>query len=142
MKVRGEADCPFEKPILSGQCGCELAARSAYGEQLRVRCRSAIACTNCRTLLELLRERARFTLKLADPSAPMPFGKELRLMMGGLVGLQRALGRGGSDRVAVADVHQLVQEAQARYGQLDRLPFQEIVKTIAAFRSRRRQSRH
>lgn len=138
--MRGEADCPFEKAILSGQCACELAARSALGEQLRVRCRSALACTNCRTLLALLRERARFALKHADPAAPMPFGKEMRLMVGGLVGLQRAL-EGGSDRPAVTDVHGLVQDAQSRYGRLEGLPFQEIVKTIAAFQPRRRGPR-
>lgn len=138
--MRGEADCPFEKPILSAQCACELAARSAVGEHLRVRCRSALACTNCKTLLALLRERARFALKHPDPGAPMPFGKEMRLMVGGLVGLQRALEE-TADRVGVADVHRLVQSAQAQYGSLAELPFQEIVKVIAAFQPRRRSPR-
>lgn len=137
MSVRGQGDCPFQKPILSGQCGCELAERSSLGEQVRVRCGSALACTNCRTLLGLLRERARFALKLADPGAPMPFGKEMRLMLGGLVGLQRALAEGTGDRPVVANVHQLVQDARTHYGSLAALPFNEIVKTIAAFQSRR-----
>lgn len=141
MNVRGEADCPFQKPILSGRCGCELAERSALGEQLRVRCGSALACTNCRTLVALLRERARFALRLADPGAPMPFGKEMRLMLGGLAGVQRALGEGAGDRPVVENVHALVQEAQARFGGLAALPFQEIVKTIAAFQSRRGSAR-
>jgi len=139
--VRGEADCPFEKPILSGQCACELAARSTFGEQLRVRCRSALACTNCQTLLALLRERARFALKLPDPFAPIPFGKEMRLMVGGLTGLQEAIHGDSGDRTVVADVHRLVQDAQSRYGGLAQLPFHEIVKSIAAFQSRRRRPR-
>lgn len=138
--MHGEADCPFEKPILSAQCACELAARSAIGEHLRVHCRSALACTNCQTLLALLRERARFALKLADPDAPMPFGKEMRLTVGGLAGLQRAL-EGTVDRAGVANIHRLVQDAQARYGSLAELPFHEIVKAIAAFQPRRRQPR-
>jgi hypothetical protein len=139
--VRGEADCPFEKPILSGRCACELAARSALGEQLRVRCNSALACTNCQTLLALLRERGRFALKLSDPLTPIPFGKEMRLMVGGLVGLQIAMRGAATERAVVPDVHKLVQDAQARYGSLAQLPFHEIVKTIAAFQSRPRTPR-
>jgi hypothetical protein len=131
------ARCPFEKAILSVQCDCEMATRFSIAEQMGVECRSDIACNNCATLLVYLRERARFVLKVTDTSAGLPFGKEMKVMLGGLIGLQRQMAP--QEGVArVQNIHALVQQAQAVYGSLDALPFQEIVKSIAAFQGKRR----
>lgn len=129
--------CPFEKPILSAQCDCELAARFSVAEQMGVNCRSGIARNNCTTLLALLRNRARFALKVTDTSDNLPFGKELKVMIGGLLGLQRLLAP-AADSALVGNIHALVRQAQGQYGSLAALPYQEIVKSIAAFRPRRR----
>ncbi len=131
------ARCQFEKTILSVQCDCELATRFSIAEQMGVECRSDIARNNCATLLVYLRERARFVLKVTDTSAGLPFGKEMKVMLGGLMGLQRQMApQEVFDRVQ--NIHALVQQAQAAYGSLDALPYQEIVKTIAAYRGKRR----
>jgi len=133
------ARCPFEKAILSAQCACELAARFSVAEQMGVECRSDIACNNCTVLLALMRERARFALKVTGTTAGLPFGKEMKVMIGGLIGLQQVLaGEDGVERVQ--NIHALVQDAQSRYGSLEALPYQEIVKSITAFQSRRRGS--
>ena len=133
------ARCPFEKAILSAQCACELAARFSVAEQMGVECRSDIARNNCTVLLALMRERARFALKVTGTAASLPFGKEMKVMIGGLIGLQRVLaGEGEAERVQ--NIHALVQQAQRRYGSLEALPYQEIVKSITAFQSRRRGS--
>jgi len=135
------ARCPFEKAILSIQCDCELAARFSIAEQMGVECRSDIARNNCATLLVYLRERARFALKVTDTSAGLPFGKEMKVMLGGLIGLQRQMApQEGAARVQ--NIHALVQQAQAAYGSLDALPYQEIVKSIAAFQGKRRGHVH
>ena len=135
------ARCPFEKAILSVQCDCELATRFSIAEQMGVECRSDIARNNCATLLVYLRERARFALKVTDTSAALPFGKEMKVMLGGLIGLQRQMApQEGAARVQ--NIHALVQQAQAAYGSLDALPYQEIVKSIAAFQGKRRGNVH
>jgi hypothetical protein len=135
------ARCPFEKAILSVQCDCEMATRFSIAEQMGVECRSDIACNNCATLLVYLRERARFVLKVTDTSAGLPFGKEMKVMLGGLIGLQRQMAP--QEGVArVQNIHALVQQAQAAYGSLDALPYQEIVKSIAAFQGKRRGNVH
>ena len=136
------ARCPFEKAILSVQCDCELATRFSIAEQMGVECRSDIARNNCATLLVFMRERARFALKVTDTSAGLPFGKEMKVMLGGLIGLQRQMATeaGAADRVQ--NIHALVQQAQAAYGSLDALPYQEIVKSIAAFQGKRRGNVH
>jgi hypothetical protein len=132
------ARCPFEKAILSVQCDCEMATRFSIAEQMGVECRSDIARNNCTTLLVYLRERARFVLKVTDTSAGLPFGKEMKVMLGGLIGLQRQMATEEGAPTRVQNIHSLVQQAQAAYGSLDALPYQEIVKTIAAYQSKRR----
>ncbi|MBI3778317.1 MAG: hypothetical protein HY274_05315 [Gammaproteobacteria bacterium] len=131
------ARCPFEKAILGAQCACEMAARFSVAEQMGVECRSDLARNNCAMLLGFMRERARFALKVTDSSASLPFGKEMKVMLGGLIGLQRQMAP--EEGVArVQNIHALVQQAQAAYGSLETLPYQEIVKSIASFQSKRR----
>ncbi len=136
------ARCPFEKAILGTQCACEMAARFSVAEQMGVECRSDIARNNCAMLLAFMRERARFALKVTDTSTALPFGKEMKVMLGGLIGLQRQMATEEGAAARVQNIHALVQQAQAAYGSLDALPYQEIVKSIAAFQGKRRGSVH
>jgi hypothetical protein len=136
------ARCPFEKAILSAQCACEMATRFSVAEQMGVECRSDIARNNCATLLVFMCERARFVLKVTDTSAGLPFGKEMKVMFGGLTGLQRQMATEEGAAARVQNIHALVQQAQAAYGSLEALPYQEIVKSIAAFQGKRRGNVH
>lgn len=131
-----DAPCPFEKPILSAQCGCENATRNVVAERLSVGCRSPIAHQNCQLLVEMLKERSRFALKVMDPWQDLPFGKQMRVMLGGLTGLRRVLDPQAAG--PIANIHALVCAARERFGALDALPFEEIVRAIAAFRPKRR----
>ena len=130
--------CPFEKAIISGQCGCEYAGRAALGEHLGVTCRGGLVQVNCVTLLELLRERSRFALKVTA-TEQLPFGKELKVMIGGLQGLQRVLDGDPADN-RVPNIHGLIAAAQAQFVGLAELPFEQVIKGVAAYQSRRRQS--
>ncbi len=123
--------CPFEKLILSARCDCEMATRYAIAEQMEVACRSGFACNNCTTLLGFMRENARFALKMKDTSGGLAFGKEMKVLNGGLIGLQRLLGENADGRVR--NIHALVQQAQTVYGSLSSIPYREIVKSIAAY---------
>jgi hypothetical protein len=129
--------CPFEKAILSAQCACELATRFSVAEQVGVNCRSGIARNNCTTLLALMRNRARFALKVTDTAKSLPFGKEMKVMIGGLIGLQGLL-TPEPDAGRVGNIHALVREAQEKYRSLEALPYQEIVKSITAYQAKRR----
>ncbi len=131
------ARCPFEKVILSAQCACELATRFSIAEQMGVNCRSGIARNNCTTLLALMRERAHFALKVTYTSDHLPIGKEMKVMIGGLIGLQRLMITEES-ATRIGNIHALVRQAQEKYTSLESLPYQEIVKSIAAFQGKRR----
>jgi hypothetical protein len=129
--------CPFEKAVLSARCDCEMATRYSIAEQMGVGCRSGLACNNCTTLLGYLRENARFALGLTNTAGNLAFGKEMKVMIGGLIGLQRLM-TPGADADRVRNVHALVRQAQAAYGSLESIPYQEVVKSIAAFQIKRR----
>ena len=133
------AKCPFEKAILSAQCVCEKSTQFSVAEQVGIACTSDIARNNCQTLLVLMRDRARFALKVTDASESLPFGKEMRVMLGGLLGLQHALFSGEPpDHGRVDNIYVLVNRAQVCYGSLESLPYQEIVKSITSYQGRRR----
>ena len=131
--------CPFEKAILSTQFLCEKAAHHYVGERTGVVCRSADARHDCVTLLLLLREASRFALKVTDTARELPFGKEMKIVFGGLAALQALACEehpAGSD-----SIHSWVHAAKLRYGTLEDLPCQEMIRYIAASKLGRRGPR-
>jgi hypothetical protein len=131
-------NCPFEKAILSTRCDCALAERYVVGERTGVRCRAPPARRDCIDLVKALRDNARFALKVTDTTAGLAFGKEMRILYGGLAGLQRLLDPGATADGRAADIHALVEAARRRYHALDALPYPELVRDIAAYRLTRR----
>jgi hypothetical protein len=134
--ARGTANpqpCVFEKALLAGCAGCELAVRRAVAEREAIACSSPVARTNCDTLLAMLRERSAFALKL-PPGAPLPHALTMKLQGGGLRGLQQAV-----DPLE-SDVHRLVATARERHGALAHLPWPDIVAAVLAWQGRRRQA--
>lgn len=128
-----EGLCPFGRAVLSGEAGCTLARRRPRGEHEAILCASEPACAHCSTLFGLLRERARFALKLPAGDAPLPHVQMMRLQCGGARALAAALGE-----EAPRDLHEIVADARARWGSLADLPFAEIVPALAAWQPRRR----
>lgn len=132
----GPAACVFTKAVLTRQVGCTLARRQAVGEHDAVVCASPVAHLNCGTLAALLRERATFALRLSRSHAPLVHARALQLQCGGLLALQQVL---QDEAGAVADVHQLVGLAHARWGSLVDAPWDRIVPLLAAWQPRRRR---
>ena len=85
-----ELACPFERALLSRCAACSRARSTLLAEREVIGCTSASASKRCRAYRSALREKALFALRV-DASAPWPFGKEIRLQCGGLIGLREAL---------------------------------------------------
>lgn len=128
--------CPFEKAVMICQCACREAQRVNIAERVTVSCLSPQAQGECSLLLGLLRRNAAFALRLTHPDAVLPHAKDLKVQCGGLRGLQGAL-RQEAVGARVEDIRGLVLEAQARFGGLQELPYNEIVRGIAGFQARR-----
>lgn len=133
-----ERSCAFEKAILSNRAGCSQAHKFCIAERDGVGCRSDEAQADCAALLEILRQRARFALHIADERAALPHAKAMRIQVGGLRGILGALSPGLPIPARIADVRRTVRAARAQFGDFSLLPFQEIVRQIAAFQDRRR----
>ena len=128
----GRDACVFAKALLARTAVCERVRRRTLGEREVLGCTSPVARTNCLTLAALLRERARFALRLPPSGQPLIHMLALRLQCGGLAALRQTLG--GDER----DVHRMVGLAQARHGSLTELPWAAIVAALAAWQPPRR----
>jgi hypothetical protein len=126
------AACVFAKALFARSAQCALARRRAIAEREVIECPSPVARMNCRTLEQLLRERARFVLKL-HAGTPLMHAQALRLQCGGLQGLQQALD------APTGDVHQLVGLAHERHGSLTDLPWDRVVQTLVQWQPRARR---
>lgn len=130
--------CPFEKVILSTRSGCSMSARYYVGERTGVYCQREEARRDCIDLVKNLRDNARFALKVTDTTDSLPFGKEMKILFGGLEGLRAALDPGAELGGGIADIHALVEQAKVQFDGLRALPYPQLVKAIAAYRSPRR----
>lgn len=132
-----ERCCPFEKSILTNQCACRRADRFCIAEREGVHCQADEAQARCVGLLQLLRDQARFALKTTDGRSALPHAKAMRVQVGGLRGLHRALQPETPAPSKIEDIDALVEAAISRFGSLEALPFQLIVQQITAYRGRR-----
>jgi len=133
--------CLYEKALLADHCKCSQASRFYLAERIGVHCRMDEGQQRCEAFLKLLRHHARFTLKLTSGNDVLPHAKALRLQVGGLKGLYQCLHPERPLPDQVDDIFQLLQQAEETHEQLERLPFQEIIKQVAAFKGRSRRSR-
>ena len=128
--------CVFERALLCKSAVCEYAVRHQIAERETSACAQPPARVTCGELNGLLREKSAFALRLTNTARILPHAMVMKIQCGGLDGLKALL-----DPAAVApDVRRLVRLAQEAYEDLAALPFSEIVKGVAAWKSRRRHS--
>jgi hypothetical protein len=128
--------CAFEKALLSRRCSCVCSTRFYLADREGVSCDSASMHQRCSEFIRLLRESAKFALKITSLETELPHAKEIKIQNGGLIGLQRVL-RPGRRIEHVADIAGLITLGERDYGALEQFPYQEIVQSIASFEGRR-----
>lgn len=129
--------CAFEKAVLSHRCGCVCSTRFYLADREGISCDSEKAYQYCNRFIILLRENAKFALKITSLESELPHAKEIKVQNGGLLGLQRML-RPDLIIDKVSDVAGLIGRANQIYGSPEQFPYQEIVKSIASFEGRKR----
>lgn len=134
--------CPFERALLARCAACSRARTVLLAEREAIGCDAQAASERCHDFRDRLRAASRFALR-ADPSAPWPFSKEIRLQCGGLIGLREALDAGEAldDGAAVTDADALIQRALQRFRDLDTLPWSRIIRAVIRHEPRRRAPR-
>jgi hypothetical protein len=133
--------CIFEKSINSRRCTCEKSARFCLADREGVACDSDEGNRLCIELLETMRRNARFLLQLTRTDGPLPHNKEIRVQSGGLLGLQQLLWPDRANSESVENIYGLVKQAVRKFGQLDALPYDQIIHSIASFQGRRKRGK-
>ena len=137
-----ERFCAFEKSVLTNQCECSQAERFCIAEREGVHCNSDAGQARCLKLLALLREQARFALRSSsEDKSLLPHGKAIRVQVGGLRGLHAVLEPDQPVPEKIDDVYAVIERAEQTYGELEALPFSEVMPQIAAYRGRTRSRR-
>jgi hypothetical protein len=136
-KQLNERRCVFEKAVLSRRCSCSCSTRFYLADREGIACDSGNAHARCEKLIQLLRENAKFALKLTSLEGELPHAKEIKVQNGGLLGLQRVL-RPDLTTGSVVDIAGLTTLGERTYGALEAFPFREIIKSIVSFEGRRR----
>ncbi len=131
------APCVFAKAILRRCCACSRSQKLFIAEREAVACKSPGGRQRCEEVLEVLRDKATFALKLQQIDGPLPHAKELKVQCGGMLGVEESLTHQAAERVE--DIHQLLESAFAEYGSAETLPYSEVVRTITSFQPRNKR---
>lgn len=124
--------CVFERAILRRCAVCRHAQRLNIAEREAVSCQSETNRALCRHYLKLMREKSLFAIRSENPDDPLPFGKEIKIQCGALLGLKSELTADAPIEISLG-----LEEAVRKYDSLDALPFEKIIREVRAFKTRR-----
>lgn len=125
--------CPFERAVQTVHFACSEAQTLFIGEKENIACTNMAARSSCIELVSLLKQNARFALKLAKHTSVLTHGQEMKLKCGGIQGLQQLLNKQASEN----DIHSLIKDVLSEYSTLTELPFPQIMRVVSEYRLRR-----
>jgi len=131
--------CEFEKALTNNKARCSYSRHFCLADREGYACMSSESSAKCRDLLIKLRENARFILKLQKTDNKLPHNMEIRVQAGGLSGIQSLLTPEPQDKVA--DIYTLIELAEAEFGSLENLPYNQIMQSVSSFQGRKSRKR-
>jgi hypothetical protein len=132
--------CAFEKALTNNKARCGYARHFCLADREGYACGSEACAATCSQLLQNLRDNSRFSLKLKAIGTALPHNMEIRVQVGGLLGLQKALAPDATP-ASLEDIRALVDSALQKFATLDALPYTDIVQSVAQYQGRKRRSR-
>lgn len=127
--------CIFEKVILGRHCVCQQAHQFCLAEREGVACKTKIRQRRCQRLLEQVRQKALFTLKLTQLDDILPHAKEIRVQLGSLNGLVELLNTEQPE--TAINIDELLSMVEQRYPSFQTLPFEPLIRAIAKIQGRK-----
>lgn len=131
-----EYKCAFNATLMGDQFGCTHARHVVRRGGPDIACVDNTGHERCQRLFELLKASALPAFGVEDDLLSMPHSTLVKIQFGGLLGIQRLLGR-NSD--TVADINLLVEQAGRNFGRLETIPCQDILADITSYKTRRRK---
>ncbi len=138
--------CVFEKALVTHQANrqvkCALSRHFCLADREGYSCKNSKSSDKCRELLEMLRKKSTFALKLREIDEPLPHNMEIRVQVGGLTGLAKlSAADDESSEPPLDDISRILKQTQEKYGKLSELPYSEIIQSVVQFQGRRRRQR-
>ncbi len=124
--------CPFERAIQSTLFVCAQSRKTYIGEKENVICNYMTARQQCVSMIGQLKKNARFALQSSTPNGLLTHGQEMKLKCGGLQGLQQL----ACNEASTNDAHTLLTTAIECFGNVEELPYPELVKAISSYKLR------
>ena len=135
--------CVFEKALTNNQAKCQLSRHFCLADREGYSCEDSEASSKCQDLLEKLREKSLFVLKLHN-NDPLPHNMELRVQVGGVTGLAKLIMPSDENldiTSAIENIKGVIDQVVEKYGSLEQLPYSEIIQSVEQFQGRRRRQR-
>jgi len=126
--------CPFAATLLRKDFGCDRAIEVVRRGGPEIGCTDALACQRCERLFDALKAVALPALGHEDDLATTPHSVFVKIQFGGLLGLQRLLGREAPE---IENVRILVEESEQAGGRPEAMA--AVVSDIEVWRPRRRR---
>ena len=136
--------CVFEKALTNNHAKCNLSRHFCLADREGYSCKDTEASFKCDELLEKLREKSVFVFKVRSIEGALPHNMEIRVQVGGVMGLLRSLASKDEsllEEAEIDDISEVLKKAIDKFGSLNNLPYSEIVQSIEKFQVRRRRQR-
>ena len=135
--------CVFEKALTNNQAKCHLSNHFCLADREGYACEDLKSSLGCDEILQKLREKSVFVLKLRDIKGPLPHNMEIRVQAGGIIGCAKLLDAEivHQQELQVDDINAVVTGLINQFGSLAALPYSEIIQSVVQFQGRRRRQR-
>jgi len=149
-KTLTEIRCVFEKALTNHRASCHLSNHFCLADREGYACQNEESASRCRDILENIRKKSLFVLKLHNTDAPLPHSMEIRVQVGGLAGLiqSTSICKGIEQAEDLeeeiprkSDVDRAMSAAIECFGSSDELPYSEIMQSVVKFKGRRKRQR-
>ena len=128
--------CVFEKAINSRICNCSKSSRFNLADREGVSCNSNLAQIRCGEVLQALRQNSRFVLHIAITDEKLPHNAEIKIQNGGIKGIAKQI---NIPDITENDIFSVIDTAMEQYKSINTFPYQDIVREISSYQSRRRR---
>jgi hypothetical protein len=128
--------CAYEKSILALRLLCSKATKRNIAEREVVMCDSSCHALRCSGWLAELRKKSQFSLQIVGQTSVLPHSKEIKVQVGGIIGLCKVFGIDLAEPNSKPDVFSVLETYSERSAKVEELPFAEIMREIVRFRLR------
>jgi len=134
-----EQICPFGSTLVTETCNCVHADQVVRRGGAEIICQNEVAYVRCSELFQQLKNVALAEFEIEDDLTTMPHSVLQKIQFGGLLGLQQLITQQPAD--TVADIAELLDTLEVKFGTLGDLPYNDLISTITEYKLKRRRGR-